>query len=335
MSGLANRRMVFEKRPVGLPDDACWRLVEGEDVADPGSGQVLVRVSHLSIDPAMRAWMDEESHDVRATPGKTMPALGVGRVLRSEHADFRTGDVVQGFLGVQELACLPGRFLREVDEAIAPAPAWLGALGLSAGITAYVGMIHVGQVRRGDTVVVSAAAGAVGSIAGQIARTAGARVLGIAGGTGKVHYVTGELGFEACIDYRAEDVHECLGRLAPEGVDLYFDNVGGEMLDAVLDRIASEARVVICGAISQYNHRHAVRGPNLYLRLAERNARMLGFTVDHHAARIHEAEQQLARWLRSGELRVREHVEKGLERFPAALRLLFEGGHIGKLLLAP
>ncbi|MDJ0849210.1 MAG: NADP-dependent oxidoreductase [Myxococcota bacterium] len=330
-----NRRIVFEKRPLGLPDDACFRLVEGEEVPEPGPGRVLVRVSHLSIDPAMRAWMDEEAHDFQAAPGRTMLALGVGRVLESGHPDFRVGDTVQGPMGVQEIACVPATMLRVVDESIAPASAWLGALGLSAGITSYVGMIHVGEVRRGDTVVVSGAAGAVGSIAGQIARIAGARVVGIAGGPEKARYVVDELGCAACIDYKAEDVHERLGRLAPEGVDLYFDNVGGAMLDAVLDRIAPEARVVICGAISQYNHRHDVHGPRLYLRLAERNARMLGFTVDHHAARFAEAEGQLARWLRSGELRVREHVEKGLESYPATLRMLFDGGHTGKLLLAP
>jgi hypothetical protein len=204
---------------------------------------------------------------------------------------------------------------------------------MTTGLTAYMGIRKVGAVRAGETVVVSAAAGAVGSIAAQIAKLDGARVIGIAGGPHKVEFLLGDLGLGGAVDYKGEDVDARLRELAPDGIDVYFDNVGGELLDTVLDQIRESARVVICGAISQYQHMNAIRGPALYLRLAERQSRMEGFAVTHFPQHFEEAEVQLATWLASGDLVMREHVEKGIDRFPQALLTLFDGGHTGKLLV--
>jgi NADPH-dependent curcumin reductase CurA len=205
---------------------------------------------------------------------------------------------------------------------------------MTTGLTAYAGMVNVGEVREGDTVVVSAAAGAVGTVACQIAKIAGARVIGIAGGPAKVEFLVDEIGCDAAIDYKAGDVAKQLKELAPNGVNVFFDNVGGELLDTVLDQIAMGARVVICGAISQYNDLASVRGPNLYLRLAERNASMRGFTVDHYAGEFATMEQNIAAWMNEGTLKLPEHIEQGIEQFPKALVMLLSGGHMGKLLVA-
>jgi NADPH-dependent curcumin reductase CurA len=230
---------------------------------------------------------------------------------------------------------MPGAMYAKIDTSAAPASAYLGPLGMTTGLTAYFGMLDVGDVREGDTVVVSAAAGAVGTMASQIARIKGARVIGIAGGAEKVAYLVDTIGLDGAIDYKGEDVGARLDELAPDGVDVFFDNVGGELLDTVLDRIRMGARVSICGAISQYDDLKDVRGPKLYLRLAERNARMGGFTVDHFMARFPEAVADITNWMNEGRLILPEHVEQGIERFPDALLMLFSGGHMGKLLVAP
>jgi NADPH-dependent curcumin reductase CurA len=239
-------------------------------------------------------------------------------------------------LGTQTVATLPGASLTAVDEKRAPLTASLGVLGLTTGLTAWVGACKVGSVRAGDCFLVSAAAGAVGSVAGQIAKQRGARVIGIAGGPEKARHLLEQLGFDAAIDYKNEDVAERLRTLAPDGVDVYFDNVGGELLDVVLDQIRPGARIVICGAISQYSGdmSKGVRGPRLYLRLAERRARMEGFAVNQYPELFEEAEQELAGWLADGGIRLPEHVENGLESFGSTLAMLFDGGHVGKLLLA-
>jgi NADPH-dependent curcumin reductase CurA len=242
---------------------------------------------------------------------------------------------VTGPLGVQRFAHLPGVLLRKIDEEQAPPSAHVGVLGLTGGITAYFGILDKGAVQPGETVVVSAAAGCVGSIAGQIAKIKGARVIGIAGGAHKVRHVIDELGFDDCIDYKSEDVHASLGEKAPDGIDVYFDNVGGDVLDAVLDHIRDGARVVICGAISQYNNMDHVQGPSLYIRLAEHDSKMLGFAVTYFMGRFEEAQQQLAQWMKEGKLKAPEHVEFGVENLHATMVKLFDGSHIGKLLLQP
>jgi NADPH-dependent curcumin reductase CurA len=330
-----NRKVVLAARPRGVPAAGDFR-VEEEALAPLADGQVRIDVSHLSIDAFIRTALEASSFHQSVPIGGLVSALGVGRVRESRFAGLAAGDAVFAPVGAQSVATLPGAMAKRVDEKRAPATAHLGVLGLTTGLTAYMGVRKVGAVRAGETFVVSAAAGAVGSVAGQIAKIDGARVIGIAGGAAKCAYLVKELGFDAAIDYKRENVAERLRALARGGVDVFFDNVGGEILDVVLDQIRPEARIVICGAISQYSGdmSKGVRGPALYLRLAERHARMEGFAVFHFASAYGEAEEALTGWLASGRVKLHEHVEHGLERFGATLALLFDGGHTGKLLLA-
>lgn len=331
-----NRKVVLARRPNGLPSPSDFR-VEEEAVGELPAGCVRVVVEHLSIDAFIRTILEESSYHPSVDIGGTITAFGVGHVLESNAPEFAPGDAVRGPLFAQILATLPASMLEKVDTERAPLLAYLGVLGLTSGVTAYVGVRHVGAVKPGETFVVSGAAGAVGSLAGQIARIDGARVIGIAGGARKVEHLTKDLGFDAAIDYKREDVAARLRELAPEGIDVFFDNVGGEVLDVALDQIRSGARIVICGAISQYQDdvSRGVSGPSLYLRLAERNARMEGFAINACPERYAEAEAALADWLARGDIQLREHVERGLERFGETLGMLFTGGHVGKLLLAP
>jgi NADPH-dependent curcumin reductase CurA len=335
VASVVNRKVVLAKRPDGMPDLDCF-AVEEEPLGDPQAGQVLVDVEHLSIDAFIRTTLDSDDGLHGSLPeGATIMALGVGRVRSSGDDSLSQGDAVFGPMGAQTHMLAPAAMFQKLDTSEAPARAHLGVLGLTTGLTSYVGMVTVGEVAQGDTVVVSAAAGAVGSVACEIGRILGARVIGIAGGPDKVAYLENELGIAAGIDYKNEDVAARLAELAPKGVNLFFDNVGGELLDTVLDKIAPEARVVICGAISQYQHLSNVRGPKLYLRLAERNASMRGFTVDYHGAAHAQANADLAKWLNAGEFHIREHIVEGIERFPEALLMLFTGGHTGKLMVTP
>ena len=335
MSGI-NRKVVLARRPKGLPAPSDFR-VEEEVVAELPAGHVRVGVERLSIDAFIRTVLEESSYHPSVAIGETITAFGVGHVLESNVPELAPGDAVRGPLLAQTLATVRARMLEKVDTERAPLTAYLGALGLTSGVTAYVGVRHVGAVKPGDTFVVSGAAGGVGSLAGQIARIDGARVIGIAGGARKVEHLVKDLGFDAAIDYKREDVAARLRELAPEGIDVFFDNVGGEILDVVLDQIRSGARIVICGAISQYqgDFSRGVSGPSLYLRLAERNARMEGFAINSCPERYEEAEAALAGWLARGDIQLREHVEQGIERFGEALGMLFTGGHVGKLLLTP
>jgi NADPH-dependent curcumin reductase CurA len=330
-----NRKVVLASRPHGVPAPGDFRVAL-EPLAPLADGQVRIDVSHLSIDAFIRTALEASGFHGSVPIGGTVSALGVGRVRESRFAGLAPGDAVFAPVGAQSIATLPGAMAKRIDEKRAPATAHLGVLGLTTGLTAYMGVRKVGAVKRGETFVVSAAAGAVGSIAGQIAKLDGARVIGIAGGAGKVRHLTQDLGFDGAIDYKHENVAERLRALAPDGVDVFFDNVGGEILDVVLDQIKLGARIVICGAISQYSGdmSRGVRGPALYLRLAERHARMEGFAVFHFAEAYPEAEAALTEWLASGRIQLREHVEHGLESFGATLAMLFDGSHTGKLLLA-
>jgi len=335
MTAETNRKVVLAHRPNGIPDPSCFR-VEQEALSPLEDAQVRIDVSHLSIDAFIRTSLEEVAYHQPVPIGGTITALGVGRVRESRSDRFAPGDAVMAPLGAQTIATLPDIMVQPIDEKRAPITAYLGVLGMTAGLTAYFGIREVGNVQSGETVVVSAAAGAVGSLAGQIARIDGAHVIGIAGGADKCRYLTKELGFDAAVDYKGEDVDARLRELAPEGIDVYFDNVGGPMLDVILDQIREQARVVICGAISQYHGdmSQGVRGPNLYLRLAERHARMEGFAVSHFGAQFGPAQSQLADWLAEGALKLPEHIENGIENIGATLQLLFEGGHTGKLMLA-
>jgi NADPH-dependent curcumin reductase CurA len=328
-----NAQWRLAARPVGLPKPSDWEYVE-EPAAEPADGQFLVELEYLSLDPAMRGWMNEaRSYVPPVGIGEVMRAGGIGRVVESRNPDRAVGDLVSGMFGVQRYAITDGRGITAVDTTLAPAPVHLGVLG-TTGLTAYFGLLDVGRPEPGQTVVVSGAAGAVGSVAGQIARIKGCRAVGIAGGPEKCEWLTEELGFDAAIDYKRGDVRAQLREHAPDGVDVYFDNVGGEILDDVLRRIARGARVVICGAISQYNAEQPPRGPANYMQLLVARASMTGFLVFDYAERYAEGVAQLARWRESGELRSREDVVRGgLNRFPEVLLMLFRGENTGKLIL--
>jgi NADPH-dependent curcumin reductase CurA len=330
--GHVNHAYRLAARPTGLPTAACWDYVE-ERVGSPADGEVLVKVMFISLDPAMRGWMNEtRSYVPPVGIGEVMRALGIGRVIESEHPDLAPGDYVSGPVGVQEFATLPGAGLMKANPDQAPLPVWLSALGMT-GLTAYFGLLDIGRPGPGDTVVISAAGGAVGQIAGQIAKIKDARAVGIAGGPEKCAFVVEELGFDAAIDYKHEDVLAGLRRHCPQGIDIYFDNVGGPILDAALAALARRARVVICGAISQYNSAR-MAGPSNYMSLLVNRATMTGFLVFDYAARYGEAVRDLAAWREAGRLKSREDVVAGLETFPDTLLKLFRGENLGKLILA-
>lgn len=331
---LTNTVCRLAARPVGLPKVSDWQISD-EPVRTPADGEFLVRVEYLSVDPAMRTWMNAGRSYVPAVEiGEVMRAGGIGRVIESRHPDFAIGDEVFGTFGVQRYAVSDGRDVTAVDTALAPAPVHLGALGIS-GLTAYFGLLDVGRPQPGQTVVVSGAAGSVGSIAGQIARIKGCRAVGIAGGQDKCRWLVEELGFDAAIDYKSEDLRKALRTHAPNGIDVFFDNVGGATLEAALSRLARGARVVLCGAISQYNADDELRGPANYMQLLVARASMTGFVIFDYADRYREGVVQLADWLCSGELRAREQiVSGGVGDFPAVLLALFRGDNTGKLILA-
>ncbi|ALK96557.1 NADP-dependent oxidoreductase [Massilia sp. WF1] len=330
-----NQQFRLASRPVGLPTKDNWQLAE-EPLAPLEEGQVRVKLLYLSLDPAMRGWMNEGKSYIRPVAiGETMRAGAVGRVVESRSKRFAVGEHVSGAFGVQRFWTGPADDkggLVKIDPALAPLPAWLNVLGMP-GMTAYFGLLDIGQPKAGETVLVSAAAGAVGATVGQIAKHLGCRVVGIAGGADKCRFVVEEFGFDACIDYKEGPIGPGLKQHCPDGVDVYFDNVGGEILDAVLTRINMKARIVICGAISQYNNTTKVAGPANYLSLLVNRARMEGMVVFDFAHRYPEGVARLAQWLREGSIKHREHVVEGFENFPAALLMLFEGKNFGKLVL--
>ncbi len=327
-----NRQFRLAARPVGMPKRSDWELTT-EPVPEPGEGQVLVQVLYLSLDPAMRGWMNEgRSYIPPVGIGEVMRAMGAGRVLKSRYAGIAGGDYVTGVFGVQEYAAIDGAKVTKVDPTTVPLPVYVSVLG-ATGMTAYFGLLDVGKPEPGQTVVVSGAAGAVGSIVGQIAKIEGCRAVGIAGGAEKCKFIVDELGFDAAIDYKSENVAKALRAHCPKGIDVYFDNVGGEILDACLVNLARRARVVLCGAISQYNATTAVQGPKNYMMLLVTRSRMEGFVVFDYADRYAEGARRLAQWLKEGRLKSNEHIVKGFETFPETLLKLFAGENTGKLIL--
>jgi NADPH-dependent curcumin reductase CurA len=329
-----NTQVRLAARPSGMPQPSDWEIVE-EPAPMPEEGEFVVAITHLSLDPAMRGWMNAGASYIDPVEiGAVMRAGAVGVVSDSRHSEFAVGDHVVGAFGVQEHALSNGAGVSKVDPSLCSLPTYLGTLGMT-GMTAYFALLDVGKPKPGDTVLVSGAAGAVGSVAGQIARIKGCRVIGIAGGEDKCRWLTEELGFDAAIDYKGEDARAALRGHAPEGIDVYFDNVGGDILDAALTRLARGARIIICGAISQYNATEAVKGPANYLALLVARASMTGMVVFDYAPRFPEAVKDLAGWLREGELISREDViAGGVRDFPDALLKLFAGENVGKLVLS-
>jgi NADPH-dependent curcumin reductase CurA len=329
---LTNHKFLLAARPVGMPKRSDWNFVE-EPVREPEEGELLVQVLYISLDPAMRGWMNEvRSYVPPVGIGEVMRALGVGIVTASRNPAFAAGDYVSGVFGVQEYALINAKLVRKIDPKIAPLPKHLSVLGMP-GMTAYFGLLDTGQAKPGDTVVVSAAAGAVGSIVGQIAKIKSCSVVGIAGGTEKCSYIVHELGFDAAIDYKSEDVKESLQKRCPQGIDVYFDNVGGAILEAALSRLARGARIVICGAISQYNNTTLGSGPRNYMSLLTNRASMKGMLVMDYADRFPQAGAEMAGWMAEGKLKSREHIVEGLAAFPETLLKLFTGENSGKLML--
>jgi NADPH-dependent curcumin reductase CurA len=329
-----NRRIVLAERPSGMVDERTVRL-EQSDVPEPGAGEALARVRYISIDPTIRTWMDD-------APGYLPPIAidevirsgGVAEVVASNSDEYAPGDLLFGFTGWQDYVIASAAAgYQALPPGISPTLA-LSLFGIT-GMTAYFGLIDVGKVKDGDVVVVSGAAGATGSTVGQIAKIKGAKkVIGIAGGPQKCAHIVDELGFDETIDYKNDDVAARLREAAPDGIDLYFDNVGGEILDACLARLALRGRIVLCGAISGYNDRAAAKGPRNYANLIIKRGRMEGFLILDYFDRLPEAQAEMAAWLAEGKIKSAEHIVDGLERAPDALNLLFTGGNTGKVIVA-
>ena len=316
-----------------LPKPPDFALVEAP-VPQPGDGEVLSRVVYLSVDPYMRGRMSGvRSYADPVNLGEVIVGGTVSKVIESRHPRFVPGDYAVGMLGWQEYGVAPGDQLRKIDPKLAPLSTALGVLGMP-GLTAYFGLLEVGKPQPGDTVIVSGAAGAVGSIAGQIAKVKGCRVVGIAGTDTKVEWLTRELRFDAAFNYKTSgDYHGTLSELCPRGVDVYFDNVGGAITDAVFRLINPRARIAICGQISQYNLERPEMGPRLLTQILVRTARVEGFLVFQFASRYKEGIEQMARWLGEGKLHYREEFAEGLENAPAAFIGMLSGANMGKQLV--
>ena len=331
---MQNKQISLAARPVGNPKESDFQLIL-EETPPLSTNDVLVEVQELSLDPAMRGWMNAGRSYIRPVQiGEVMRAGGGGKVIASQNPKFAVGDIVTGTMGIQQYCHVPeGKGLTKIDTRVAPLSTWLSTLGMP-GMTAYFGILDVGALKESDVVVVSGGAGAVGSVVGQIAKIKGCRVVGIAGGQNKVDYMVNELGFDSGIDYKAGNLQSALRTACPEGIDVYFDNVGGEILDACLAMIRMKARIVICGAISQYNNTEGMVGPKNYLSLLVNRARMEGMVVFDYAPRYMEAVVAMGGWLKEGKMKSKEHiVEGGVEDFLPTLMMLFTGDKIGKLIL--
>lgn len=329
-----NRRIVLARRPVGEVQEADLRYVEAPLEA-LNDGEVRIRNLYISLDPATRGWMDDKASYMKPIAiGGVMLSAGVGVVEESKLADWKPGDIVAGLFGWEDFTTMPNMQMarRAATHPDLPLSYELGVLG-GNGLTAYIGLHKVGQPKAGETVLVSAASGAVGSIVGQLAKLAGCRVVGITGGAEKARILVEELGFDAAIDYKNNNLYEGLRTACPEGVDIYFDNVGGEILDVALTRINVRGRVVLCGAIAQINDTELPPGPKNYIRLLARRARMEGFITLDYAREWATMSETLAQHVLRGEIKVLEEVVDGLESIPQAFARLFRGEKIGKLVV--
>ena len=332
MTTRTNHSWRLASRPVGLIKETDYSWLE-QPVPALEDGQFLVKTQYISLDPANRGWLNEGgSYMAEIGIGALMPAGGVGEVVESRHATFKEGDLVQGMLGWQEYAITTGQGFNKLPQMGLPPTAFLGLFG-HIGCTAYFGLLEIGQPKPGETLVVSAAAGAVGSLVGQIGKIKGCRVVGLAGTDEKCRWLTEELGFDAAINYKTEPVYESLKKHCPDGIDIYFENVGGEILDAVLALINNFARIPLCGLISGYNATERIPGPYNFSRLLTRRARLQGFIVIDYMARAQEAMADLGKWYMEGKLKYRVDVVEGLKEAPRAVNKLFEGSNQGKLII--
>jgi len=328
-----NRQITLAARPQGYPKESDFNLVESP-IPTPGSDQILIRVIYLSLDPYMRGLMDDRhTYFPPVAIGQVMVGGTVGKVIQSKHAGFVKGDIVGGMFGWLEYAVSDGIGLRRIDPKVAPISTALGVLGMP-GLTAYFGLLDVAKPRSGETVVISGAAGAVGAAAGQIAKIHGCRVVGTAGSDAKINYLVKELGFDAAFNYRSiENYYEAFREICPDGIDVYFDNVGGAMADAIFRLLAPGARVAVCGQISQYNLEQREAGPRLLPYLLLKQARAEGFLIKQFTDRFPEALQQLTEWLRAGKLKYREDIVDGIENAPRAFIGMLNGRNMGKQLV--
>lgn len=328
---MTNRQIILRSRPEGAPTDDNFEIVE-TPVLPAGDGGVLRKTIYLSLDPYMRGRMsDAPSYAASVAIGQTMVGHTVSQVIESKNPGFASGDLVIGYDGWQEYGLSKGNELRKLDPASAPISTALGVLGMP-GMTAYVGLLDIGQPKPGETVVVSAASGAVGAIVGQIAKIKGCQAVGVAGSKEKCEYVVRALGFDACVNYKSETFRDDLGTVCPSGIDVYFENVGGAVFAAVLSLLNVNARIPLCGLISDYNATQTPSGPNLRPLLTKR-AMMKGFIVSEHNDRAPAFLKDCSAWLREGRLKYREDIVTGLERAPAAFLKLFDGTNFGKLIV--
>lgn len=332
MTAKINRQWRLAARPTGLFKESDFKLTE-EPVPEPGEGQVRVRNLYLSLDPTNRGWASMDTYLPAVAIGEVMRGIGIGAVEKSRNRKFQEGDVVQGMLGWQQYALSNGSGLTVLPKnPNIPLTAYFGLFG-HIGLTAYYGLLDVGKPKEGETLVVTAAAGAVGSIAGQIGKIKGCRVVGIAGSDEKCRWITEELGFDAAVNYKTEPVLESLKKHCPNGIDIDFENVGGEILDTILALINLKARIVVCGLISQYNADRPVPGPYNFANILVRRARVEGFIVLDYMDRAQAAMMELGKWLMEGKIKYRVEVIEGIEQAPRAVNKLFDGSHQGKLIV--
>ncbi|MBT6689489.1 MAG: NADP-dependent oxidoreductase [Flavobacteriaceae bacterium] len=328
---MINKVLRLKKRPIGFPDEDTWELSE-EILPSLNEGEILIENNYISLDPAMRGWMNETRSYIEPVKiGDVMRAGSIGKVIESNNPKFSEGDVVSGGSGVQKYSINDGMGFFKIYPGKLDLPVFIGTLGMP-GMTAYFGILEVGKIKEGDTVLVSAAAGAVGSIVGQIAKIKGCKVVGIAGGKEKCDYVVNELGFDGCIDYKNESVKSGIKKECPNGIDVYFDNVGGDILDSALIFINKYARIVVCGAISQYNETSA-KGPDNYLSLLFNRGTMTGMVVFDYVKKYPIAVEEMSNWILEGKLKSKEDIYDGIENFYEIFKKLFNGDKKGKLIL--
>ena len=330
---MKNKQIILKNRPKGFPDENTW-AIETVTIPELEEGEILIEHHYVSLDPAMRGWMnDTKSYIPPVELEHVMRSGAIGKVIKNNNnPKFEIGDCVTSWGGVQQYSVSNGDGWYKVDEKLASMPMYLGTLGMP-GMTAYFGILEVGKIKEGDIVLVSGAAGAVGSIVGQIAKLKGCTVIGIAGGQEKCDYLKNELGFDEAIDYKNENIYSALKKKCPKGVDVFFDNVGGVILDAALSKLRMHAKVVICGAISQYNNKHKINGPSNYLSLLVTRSSMQGMVVMDYTKEFGTAAKQMGIWMKEGKLKSREDIYEGIENFQETYNRLFSGKKNGKLVL--